>query len=436
MSIHETLANARLAAEVRMLEAEARSLEAKVTAIKAKDVRLLPMVGGVHTELVADALAALTSYRILDAGKKEKPPIHISMNLFGGNPRKSILNPYVDLFALIDYIRIMQKEGYRFTMQVTGHAIQQAATLLQVADDRIMTPHSRIMLTEEEFAVQSNSAEARKKLAYYQRLEARARQFICTRSKMTMEQVAKETEYNRRWWIDSKAAMELGLVDAVDVRLVPGNSWTPEKDLMPADGDNLETRKAKASARKCLAEAALLEIESDTLEAASRPTPVLFIGPVEAGSCTQAALSLQQQARAANGAELNMVIYSPGGAVTDGVTLMDVIDKLKADGHKLTTTAIGCAASMGGYLLKAGNECNLGENALVLIHRISTVLGGGNSQAKDQEREMAQLEQEVLPLLLKGSDITNDEYMKRTEDGDWWLEAPEALARKVVDRVI
>ena len=431
----QDLATARLAAEVQLLEAEARALEAKATSLSGKDVRQLALSGGVDSPLVAEALTTLGTYRMLDAGKPEKKPIHISMNMVQSDPQSCMVNPYMDMFALIDYIRIMQKEGYKFTMQVTGSCIQQALSLLQVADERIMTPHSKLMITEEEIVVRANSAEARKKLKYFQRLEERARQFICNRSKLTMDEIAKETGYDRKWWFDSKTALERGLVDAVDVRLVPGNPWKPNADLMPAAGDSLEIRKAKAAARKDLAEAALIEFEADTLESAMRPSPILFLGPVNSQTCSMAAMALQKQGRIP-GAELSMIIYSPGGAVVDGVTLLDVVEKLKADGHKFNTTAIGCAASMGGYLLKAGDDCALGENALVLIHRISRVIAGGNSQARDQEEQMKELEQEVLPMLLRGSDITNDEYMAKTEDGDWWLEAPEALARKVVNRVV
>src|SRR5271170_4652043 len=191
----QDLATARLAAQVLLLETEARTLEAKATSLSGKDVRQLALSGGVDSPLVAEALSTLGTYRMLDAGK-EKKPIHISMNMVQSDPQSCMVNPYMDMFALIDYIRIMQKDGYKFTMQVTGSCIQQALSLLQVADERIMTPHSKLMITEEEIVVRTNSAEARKKLKYFQRLEERARQFICKRSKLTMEEIAKQTGYD------------------------------------------------------------------------------------------------------------------------------------------------------------------------------------------------------------------------------------------------
>lgn len=429
------LKSLREAAQIRVLEAQVRILEAKVSTVYGKDQRQLMFTGGVDSALVGEAVNALAAYRAIDAGRKDKQPIHIAMNMGSSDIERCMVNPYFDLFALVDYIRFMQEEGYKFTIQVIGQATQHAACLLQVADERIMTEHSRLMFTEERFAVQANSADSRRKVQFHKRLEERARKLVCQRSQLQMERFAEETKYNRHWWIDAKKAQELGLVDAVDVRLCPSRIYTPPANLLPAEGDSLPVRKLKAETRKRLAEAELSEMQAEDIEAERASSDILFIGPVVPKSCNSVAWQLQKQA-SKPGTQLSLIIYSPGGSVIDGATLLNVVNKLKKEGHTVRTTAIGCAASMGGYLLQAGNERVIGKNAMVMIHRVSSVIDGGGSHADDQERMMSEIEQEVLPVLLDRSKITREEYMKRTEDGgDWWLEAQEAADLKVVDRV-
>jgi ATP-dependent protease ClpP protease subunit len=423
-------------ATVRVLEAEARTLEAKLASVTAKNVRQVPMVGGLDSNSVLGALEILSSYRAMDAGRNDKQPIQFNLNMGLASPRNSIIgNPYIDMFALVDYIRFMQEEGYKFTIQVTGMALQQAACLLQVADERIMTPHSQLMFTQDQAVVQANSADAGRQRKLFRRHEERARLLVCQRSgKVDIERFAQETNHDRHWWIDAKKAKELGLIDEIDVRLVPGEPWTVKPELLPVEGDSLDVRELKAKARKQLADAALYEMEAHVLEAAVRPLPVLFFGQVAPDTCTQAAIQLQRQARTP-GAPLSLLIYSPGGHVVAGASLLDVIEKLKADGHQFETTAIGCAASMAGYLLQSGHQRVIGKHGLVMIHRISSLLHGGSDQMSDQEEMMLKLEQDVLPMLIKHSSISEDDYMKRTENSDWWLEAPEAAALKVVDRI-
>lgn len=424
----------RKTAEVTRLESEARIVETKMASVQVKDERVLSLyASGFGPELVVEVLQALSTYQMLDAGRKDKKPIHMNLNV--ANEPTRTLSPYIDMFAVVDYIRLMQKEGFKFTMQVTGMAAQQAACLLQVADERLMTAHSRLMFSEEEFGFRANSAESRKMLQFHKRLEECARQFVCKRSKVTMDQFGKGAAYKKQWWIGAKEALALGLIDQIDVRLLPAPFWTPDKSLLVCDGDTLDIRKAKAEARKDLAIAAVASLEADIAEAALKPGPHLFVGGVTSQSCLLAEQALLRQARTP-GSELSMIIYSHGGSVIAGAALLDVIKKLKEAGHKLTTTTIGCAASMGGFLLAAGDVRNIGENARVLIHRISSVIGGGTSEAEDQERMMTELEQEVIPMLLEGSTITTEEYMTRTEDGDWWLEATEALDRKIVHKVL
>ncbi|HEY9774420.1 MAG TPA: ATP-dependent Clp protease proteolytic subunit [Planktothrix sp.] len=436
------LKTAVLSAEVAALEAEARGLEARLAKHYAKDVRHLAIIGEIHTQEVANAILQLHMWQKEDRLSGTKKPIIITLNVMGGNQRASMVNPYIDAFALVDYMRFLVLDGYDITLQVTGTAAQQGVVILQTEGvKRVINPHSQLMFTEEQFGVRANSAEMRDKLKFLNRLEEHGQEIVTSRTngKVTIAMLKHETEYGRQWILDAARAVELGLVDAVDVVLAPGRIYTPLAELMPKPEDTLEDRKLKAKARRDQAMAEIENVNATLMELENTPSTAMFVGPVGVESCAIASAVLQSMARrSVKGSELDLLIYSPGGSVVDGVALLDVIEKIKSEGHKLRTTTIGCAASMGGFLLQAGSEgarC-AGKNSRILIHRMASTFVGGNSQLKDQEESIKKLEESVLPMLIGRSKLTMEEYMAKTEPGDWWIEAPEALERGIIDKVI
>ena len=52
--------------------------------------------------------------------------------------------------------------------------------------------------------------------------------------------------------------------------------------------------------------------------------------------------------------------------------LFDYIQELRRDGHYVTTSARGMAASMAGILLQAGGHRVMGREAQVLIREVSS----------------------------------------------------------------
>jgi ATP-dependent Clp endopeptidase proteolytic subunit ClpP len=435
---------ALLAAEVALLEAEARDLEARVAAATAKDVRYLPLIGAMDTQLAAQALGVLATWRREDEFFGTKRPIYIGMNLMPGDPRalQTMVNPYIDTFALVDYLRLLVADGYDINAQVTGQAVQHGAVLLQTPGiKRIVTPHSHLMFTEESFSVQANSAEMREKLKFLKRLEEHGREIVIERTgdKITKERLSTETAYQRQWWIDSKTSVELGLADRIDVDLIPGlKPYSCDPELLPAEGDTLEIRKIKAQTRRNLAEAAALRLNAEQSEMDNAGGPIMFIGGIGPSSCTIAAAGLMAAHRRNPNGQADMYIYSPGGSVVDGAALLDVIDKVKGGGLSLSTTNLGCAGSMGGFLLQCASKGKrrAGKHSRILIHRMWRVFGGGSSQLKDQEEMTKALEDSVLPLLIGNSDLTMERYMEETENKDWWVESDEALKLRLVDEVI
>ena len=132
--------------------------------------------------------------------------------------------------------------------------------------------------------------------------------------------------------------------------------------------------------------------------------------------------------------EIYLYINSPGGAVTAGMAIYDTMQFIKPD---VSTLCIGQAASMGAFLLAAGEKgkrfCL--PNSRVMIHQ---PLGGFQGQASDIEihaKEILYLKQRLNEMLAKhtGQPV---ERIDRDTDRDNFLSAEGAVEYGIIDKVL
>ena len=71
--------------------------------------------------------------------------------------------------------------------------------------------------------------------------------------------------------------------------------------------------------------------------------------------------------------DIYIYINSPGGSVTSGLALYDTIKYIKP---KIITICVGMAASMAAFILAAGDSRYALENSEIMIHELSTNIGG------------------------------------------------------------
>ncbi|KMS60224.1 ATP-dependent Clp protease proteolytic subunit [Novosphingobium barchaimii LL02] len=131
--------------------------------------------------------------------------------------------------------------------------------------------------------------------------------------------------------------------------------------------------------------------------------------------------------------DISMYINSPGGVVTAGMAIHDTMQYIKP---RVSTVCIGQAASMGSFLLAAGEpgmRIAL-PNARIMVHQPS---GGAQGMASDieiQAREILRMRRRLNDLYVKYTGKTLDE-IEKAMDRDTFLEADEALAFGLVDKV-
>ena len=134
-----------------------------------------------------------------------------------------------------------------------------------------------------------------------------------------------------------------------------------------------------------------------------------------------------------NSRDISMYINSPGGVVTAGMAIHDTMQYIKP---RVSTVCVGQAASMGSFLLAAGEPGMRVAlpNSRIMVHQPS---GGARGMASDieiQAKEILRIRQRMNDLYVKytGQSLTD---IEKALDRDTFLEADEALKFGIVDKV-
>jgi ATP-dependent Clp protease protease subunit len=131
--------------------------------------------------------------------------------------------------------------------------------------------------------------------------------------------------------------------------------------------------------------------------------------------------------------DIFMYINSPGGVVTSGLAIHDTMQYIRP---KIGTVCIGQAASMGSFLLAAGEpgmRVAL-SNSRIMVHQPS---GGAQGMASDieiQAREILRMRTRLNSLYAKytGQKI---EEIEKAMDRDKFMESDEAKTFGIIDEV-
>ena len=135
--------------------------------------------------------------------------------------------------------------------------------------------------------------------------------------------------------------------------------------------------------------------------------------------------------------DIQIYINSPGGSVTDGLGIYDIMQFVKCD---VATTCIGMAASMGSLLLQAGTPgkryCL--PHARVMIHQPLIGGHGLQGQASDIEihaRELIKTKEELTNIYVQHTGQSY-EVLDKAMDRDNFMNAQTAKEFGLVDHVV
>ena len=132
--------------------------------------------------------------------------------------------------------------------------------------------------------------------------------------------------------------------------------------------------------------------------------------------------------------DISLYINSPGGSITAGMAIYDTMQFIKP---KVSTICIGMAASMGAFLLAAGEKGKRYAlpNSEVMIHQ---PLGGTQGQASDIEIHTSRILEmrETLNRILSERTGQPIEIIARDTDRDNFMTAEKSKEYGLIDDII
>ena len=132
--------------------------------------------------------------------------------------------------------------------------------------------------------------------------------------------------------------------------------------------------------------------------------------------------------------DIYLYINSPGGSVSSGLAIYDVMNYIKPD---VNTIGIGLCASMGAFLLSSGTKgkryCL--PNTKVMIHQ---PLGGAKGQATDimiVAEEIIRIKRQLNSILAKNTNQSIEKITSDTER-DFYMTSMESINYGLIDQIL
>lgn len=163
---------------------------------------------------------------------------------------------------------------------------------------------------------------------------------------------------------------------------------------------------------------------------------VFLNGPVDDNSSNLIVAQMLHLESQDSEKDINFYINSPGGVITSGMAIYDVMQFVKPN---VATYVMGQACSMGSFLAQAGHPGKrfMLPHARHMIHQPS---GGARGMASDIEisyKEIMYMKTMLTDLYVKHNTAgkTYDEFEKDM-DRDTFMSAKEALAYGLCDQIV
>jgi ATP-dependent Clp protease protease subunit len=135
--------------------------------------------------------------------------------------------------------------------------------------------------------------------------------------------------------------------------------------------------------------------------------------------------------------DIHLYINSPGGSVTAGLAIYDIMQFVKCD---ISTYCFGMGASMGSLLLTAGaaGKRFALPHARIMIHQPHIMGGGISGQVSDIEihaKEMLNTKKKLTDIYVRhtGQDF---DTLTNAMDRDKYLSPEEALDFGLIDKIV
>lgn len=118
--------------------------------------------------------------------------------------------------------------------------------------------------------------------------------------------------------------------------------------------------------------------------------------------------------------DLNIFMNTPGGEVFVATTICSMLQRLKDSGTKIHTYVDGLCASAGTFILMMGDDVNIYENSVVMIHKPINYCYGNAIDFQKCIDVLDTIENStMIPLYMKKSKVTEEEIKKLINEESW-----------------
>lgn len=133
--------------------------------------------------------------------------------------------------------------------------------------------------------------------------------------------------------------------------------------------------------------------------------------------------------------DIKLIINSPGGVISSGMAMLDVMELVKSD---IVTIVTGHAASMGAALQCCGKNGKryAWPSARIMIHQplINGTFRGTSSEIESEAEQITMMRERLNRLIAERTGQTYEKVSEDT-DRDYWMSAEEALEYGMIDHV-
>ncbi|RMI42873.1 ClpP family protease [Streptomyces triticirhizae] len=132
--------------------------------------------------------------------------------------------------------------------------------------------------------------------------------------------------------------------------------------------------------------------------------------------------------------DIRLYVNSPGGSVTAGLAIYDVMRLIPND---VATLVMGFAGSMGQFLLTVGapGKRYALPNARIMMHQPSAGIGGSTADIAIQAENL-EFTKRTIERITAEHTGQSVETIARDGDRDRWFTAEEAREYGMIDRVV
>ena len=121
-----------------------------------------------------------------------------------------------------------------------------------------------------------------------------------------------------------------------------------------------------------------------------------------------------------NISDLNIFMNTPGGEVFVATTICSMLQRLKDSGTKIHTYVDGLCASAGTFILMMGDDINIYENSVIMIHKPINYCYGNTIDFQKCIDVLDTIENStMIPLYMKKSKVDQEEIKELINEESW-----------------